>query len=733
MLYPKNRTKELSDDLFREPTAEYRGAPFWAWNDKLEPEELVRQIGELKEMGFGGFHMHPRDGMATPYLSEEHLSLIKLCNETAKLKEMLTWLYDEDRYPSGAAGGLVTKDRRMRETYLCFTREEDAADLPKTDPGDGSPFLVASFDVVLTEDGGLLEYPIASGTPKGTVWHVVCRTRDDSGWYNGQAYIDVMRPEAVKKFLEITYDRFAETVGEEFGQSIPAIFTDEPRMTRSQPISFSLSGSDRGGRAESQTSARTYDKEIAWSADFPETFRAAYHFDIAPHLPELIWQRADGAPSRARYLYHDHRSARFCTAYMKQLRDWCHAHGAALTGHFLGENTLDSQTASVGDLMRGYPYFDIPGMDLIMDLLLPNIAKQVQSVVHQCGKEAMLSELYGVTGWDFDFSHFKLQGDWQAAMGVSVRVPHLSWYSMRGDAKRDYPASIHYQSSWYREFKYLEDHYARVNAAMTRGKPLTEIAVVHPVESNWLEYAANDQTGDRRAELQSDFESIWKWLLYAPLDFDYLCESTLPELCGETAEPVLSVGRMTYKTVIIAGMETIRSTTVRLLLEFLHRGGRVLFVGPAPAYVDALVPEENDPLHTLLREAESVPFQKAALLSALEENRQISIRLEDGIDAGRRGEDWLYNYRQDGEDRWLFLASGVRMLGNGKKGTYPELDGKQVRITVKGRWKPALYDTLSGEIKPVSYELTPGDTVLHARLWCCDSLLLRLSPASSDD
>ena len=84
MLYPKNREKELSRDLFREPTAEYRGAPFWAWNDKLEPEELVRQIGELKEMGFGGFHMHPRDGMATPYLSEEHLSLIRLCNETAK-------------------------------------------------------------------------------------------------------------------------------------------------------------------------------------------------------------------------------------------------------------------------------------------------------------------------------------------------------------------------------------------------------------------------------------------------------------------------------------------------------------------------------------------------------------------------------------------------------------------------------------------------------------------------
>ncbi|MBQ7566777.1 MAG: hypothetical protein IJT18_06620, partial [Oscillospiraceae bacterium] len=300
-------------------------------------------------------------------------------------------------------------------------------------------------------------------------------------------------------------------------------------------------------------------------------------------------------------------------------------------------------------------------------------------------------------------------------------------------AKRDYPASIHYQSAWYREYKYLEDHYARINTAMTRGRPLTEIAVVHPVESNWLEYAANDMTGDRRSQLQADYESIWQWLLYAPLDFDYLCESTLPQLCGKTEKPVLPVGEMAYKTVLVAGMETIRSTTVRLLLEFLHRGGRVLIVGAPPKYVDAGVPQADDPLYTLLREAEAVPFQKAALLDALKAHRQVSFRLESGVDAGKRGEDWLYNYRQDGSGRWLFLASGVRMPGAGKKGTYPELDGKQVRITIKGRWKPTLYDTLTGEIKPVGYTLTAHDTVLHRTLWCCDSLLLHLTPASADD
>ena len=76
--------------------------------------------------------------------------------------------------------------------------------------------------------------------------------------------------------------------------------------------------------------------------------------------------------------------------------------------------------------------------------------KQCQSAVHQFGREAMLDELYGVTNWDFEFRGHKLYGDWQAALGVTVRVPHLSWTSMAGEAKRDYPASIGYQSHGYR-------------------------------------------------------------------------------------------------------------------------------------------------------------------------------------------------------------------------------------------------------------------------------------------
>jgi hypothetical protein len=92
------------------PGAAFRGAPFWAWNSKLEPEELRRQIRIFKQMGLGGFFMHARVGLGTPYLSPEWFRCIGACVDEAKKLGLDAWLYDEDRWPSGAAGGIVTKD-----------------------------------------------------------------------------------------------------------------------------------------------------------------------------------------------------------------------------------------------------------------------------------------------------------------------------------------------------------------------------------------------------------------------------------------------------------------------------------------------------------------------------------------------------------------------------------------------------------------------------------------------
>ena len=51
MLYKKNTSPKLTQELFQNPTSEYRGTPFWAWNCKLEQKELEWQLEILKKMG----------------------------------------------------------------------------------------------------------------------------------------------------------------------------------------------------------------------------------------------------------------------------------------------------------------------------------------------------------------------------------------------------------------------------------------------------------------------------------------------------------------------------------------------------------------------------------------------------------------------------------------------------------------------------------------------------------
>ena len=75
MFYKKNSAPSLSDELFKRPTSEYRGTPFWAWNSHLEADELSRQIDIFKEMGLGGFHMHVRTGLSNAYLSDDSWGL----------------------------------------------------------------------------------------------------------------------------------------------------------------------------------------------------------------------------------------------------------------------------------------------------------------------------------------------------------------------------------------------------------------------------------------------------------------------------------------------------------------------------------------------------------------------------------------------------------------------------------------------------------------------------------
>ena len=716
MLYKKSDAKILNLELFKNPTSEYRCAPFWAWNCELEKKELEWQLEVFKEMGFGGAHMHVRTGMATPYLSDEHMELIKACVDKAKKEEMLAWLYDEDRWPSGPAGGIVTKDKRYRARYLLFTPHpygsEKAVKKPTRNSGTVQPGrtengrLLACYDIELDAEGYLLSSRMIheSDEAKYEKWYAYLEEMGEISWWNGQTYLNSLDKKAIDRFIEVTYETYNKTISEEFDKTVPAIFTDEPQFP---------------GKTTLQYATEKKDVTIAWTDDLPDTFAATYEGEeLLAGVPELIWERADKVPSVSRYHYHDHVCERFVQAFADNCGAWCKEHGIELTGHVMEEPTLKSQTQSLGEAMRNYRGFGIPGMDMLCARFEYTTAKQVQSAVHQYGREGMLSELYGVTGWDFDFRGHKLHGDWQAALGVTVRVPHLSWVSMGGEAKRDYPASIHYQSPWWEKYSLVEDHFARVNTAMTRGKAEVKVGVIHPIESYWLHFGPSEQTALVRDNLDENFQNITKWLLFGGVDFDFISESLLPELCEEAGAP-LKVGAMEYDMILVPGCETLRSTTLERLEGFVKAGGKLVFVGDIPTLVDA---RKSEQVHALAEYGKMAQFNKGSVLQAVEDVRMVELRNETGA----MTTNLLHQIRIDGAGRWLFVAHGTEPRNK-------HISEKQdVTIRIKGVWKATIYNTMTGETEVAKQSVKGNVTEVYQTMYDYDSLLLWLEPVKGD-
>lgn len=712
MFYKKNSDKVLSDELFKNPTSEYRGAPFWAWNCKMNKEMLTEQISVLKEMGFGGFYMHSRTGMDHKYLGDEFMGLVSACVEKAEKEGMYACLYDEDRYPSGFGGGYVTRNKRYRERPLIFTKDKKKdVDFDKdVSVEKDSYYFVAAFDVELNDKGELVAYKrVDFDSDADNKWYAYLHAISKDPWYNNYCYVDAMNPDAVDEFIKVTHEKYKEKFGEKFGGTIPAIFTDEPNCGRMWSKKFALGDEDG---------------VMLWTLDFDNTYKETYGTDIIDKIPELFWNFENNKLSRARYYYHCHINKRFSQAFTDRIGRWCKENNICLTGHVLDEESLFRQTTCIGEAMTLYKSFGIPGIDMLCDRIELSTAKQCQSVVHQYGKEGMLSELNGVMGWEYDFRDYKFHGDWQAALGVTVRVPHLSWVSMEGRAKRDYPASFNYQSPWYIEYKYLENHYARLNTALTRGKPLVKVGVIHPIESYWVNFGPNDTTGLLRDDMDERFAKLIEYMLFGAIDFDFISEALLPDLWEETPHG-FKVGEMTYDAVVVAASCTLRKSTVNILNKFAQSGGKIIFAGEVPTYVDAV---PSDEVKELSQHCVNVPFAQSALIGALSDEKRVWFNDEDG-EASRK---FIYNMRADGEYIWLFIAHAIKgdekriFTHNSCVSCKDVSNGQRVFIKLKGEFKPIVYDTINGETREIDYEISNGFTTFENVFYLNDSLLVRL-------
>ena len=179
----------------------FKPVPFWSWNDELDEKELCDQIEWMHEHGIGGFFMHARGGLTTPYLGEKWFSCVEACLKKAKELNMEAYAYDENGWPSGFAGGKLIEDENNCDMYFTY----------KYGPYDKNAKV--SFDV-----SGDKAVRINEGD---NVLNIYLSTSNSTA--------DICNKEVVRKFIDLTHEEYKK---HDIYGNLRGFFTDEPQYYR---------------------------------------------------------------------------------------------------------------------------------------------------------------------------------------------------------------------------------------------------------------------------------------------------------------------------------------------------------------------------------------------------------------------------------------------------------------------------------------------------------------------
>ena len=693
------------DDLretFVNPPAQYRSIPFWAWNDRLDEEELVRQVWEMKKQGFGGFFIHSREGLETAYMGPEWMSCVRKVVQAAKEAGLQVWLYDEDRWPSGTAGGSVpAENEAFRAKGLTI---EIRRDLPQTTE---DIFALYKARVKGMELSGCeptdVHHPGRLGVEESFLIFRVEVSRT-SEWFNGQTPPDCLNPDTVQEFIRHTHERYCGEIGQEFGKTVPGIFSDEPSVH------------DRRCRF---TPGRGW---IPWTEEFPTLFISRRGWNIREGLPWLFFNGAKS--SAARHDYWRTISELFCESFTAPISRWCGDHHLKMTGHYLWENKLGIATRVSGSVMPNYRYEQVPGIDLLGEQIDEVItAKQCASVATQFGKNEVIAETYGCTGWEFDFEGQKWIGDWMAVLGITRRCQHLALYSLRGCRKRDYPPSFNYHTPQWKYSHIVEDYFARIATVTTRGKAVRDILVIHPAATAWS-MLGSDPYGFVKRGMDRDipgidhygdqFNDLLRDLLAMHYDFDLGDESILAQ-AGKVCGSVFRVQMADYRVIIIPPVKTLLKSTVALLTKFLDAGGKVLVMEPLPSMAEG---RQSNCIRQLTAHEKIISVSdQRQLMARLQQTIRRRVGIEDGI--GQQIPQLLYMLRDIGDRMALFVVNTDRVRSF-------EAD---IELDFSGGVQE--WDPMTGEIRPMEAKPNGAGMTIAAHFGPTASRLYLLDRNSS--
>ena len=570
---PLPTTAPLSFDgkEFQNPGHAYRMTYSWSWNVELTQEEIMRQIDDMADGGIHNVYVLPTPPefrpefapttMSPAYLSDAFMEVVRFTIAYGLKKDVHFWLYDEGGWPSGSANGLTCKDHPELVGRVLRREKRHLTAGQKYEPCE---YAVAIFD----ESGKRLpENYIAEKDEE--IWEyftIVPR-------YFNNLYPDLLNPAATERFIGLTHERYKEYVSEEFGKSIPYMFTDEPAVHGPQ-----------------------------WTIGANEDFKAKYGYDLIEHLP-LFFDKSDVSEEqmKVRMDYRDWWSRLFADNYLGQLQSWCQANHLKSVGHMGGDDeTAGSGIYGYGHIMRTLRKFDVPGVDAILGQILPqepgtvyyqyaNIQKPIgtnhffprfaSSAAAQTGQRESLTESFGVYAASATCEEMRYVINFQLARGINKVNSMGLGYGRKGIfSHSDAVHCVPKDPSYYNRKEFLLS-IARQCYLLSLGDPTVSIGMYLPVRDMW----ASEKLMKQAAE---SFDKAGVAMEAALCEFDVIDDDFLED--AELLDGCLHMGLAYYNTIVVPECRMMTEASKKKLEAFVQKGGKVLKA--ADGFIDALQP-----------------------------------------------------------------------------------------------------------------------------------------------
>jgi hypothetical protein len=690
----------MDKEFFQNPTTDpdYSVSGFWFWNDEITDERTKEQLAIMKRIHADQPVVHSRFGLQNEYLSQDWFDRIKSVIENCKENGQKIWLYDENNWPSGNCAWTITLEEKYREHYLQFeTIDLMENECFEPDLTARNYIAVSAFTDSKVENlmkpGKQLIYTAQKETQVIAVYVAV-----DEYEPVGKLCVDYLSKEAIGIFIEKTHEKYREQMGEDFGKIITGIFMDETRFCNAMP----------------------------WTKTLPEEFLKRKGYDMLPYLPLLI--RKTGQSNKFRYDYYDVISDLYNEATFKQVYDWCDQHNMKSMGHFLGEETIATQSYFGGDMLRGYQYFHVPAIDHLGNGIGSLDAKFAVSACHSYGKSRIACEAFGASGWDINYEDMVRISNWLFQQGINLIIMHGFYYSIRDERSQDFPPSYFYQWKYWDHMPGYVKMANRMMKLLSEGRHEAEILVYTPMETFWnyFEPDLTVKTGfwkegpwikeERAKFIDNQFQLLCNGLTDKNLDYDILHGDAACNFRVEGKELVNTLSKERFQVFILPLTEILTVDMVRLLNEFAENGGCIISY---ETELKEVVAKDGSHMRTVklpdLDSSKHITFDK---ISALIRYCQDTVELPFEI---RKGVDELAHSLSSYPARLIdpYIHDGERVYGvgvsryikdNERIYNFTNYNEKEEELTV---WvdvtsEPELYNPETGEISWLSARKSSG-------------------------